>query len=239
MTNRTRAAHATVLTERERIADIPRGVDERRYYESLIAASPTAIVTADGDLRVRSWNPAAEKLFGYTAADAIGRDVDDLVTSDASVREEGLELNRLLTLEGPQQRFTRRTRKDGSFVDVALSAAPIVVDGRFAGLYAFYDDVTELVRQRRYFESLVEAAPAAVVMIGADIRVNLWNPAAERLFGYTADEAIGSNLDDLVANRPDIRTEAERYNVEAWQRHDFHRIARRTRKDGTLVDVEI
>jgi len=69
--------------------------------------------------------------------------------------------------------------------------------------------------------------------------VTSWNPAAEKLFGYAAPEAIGTHIDDLVANRPEIRPEADRYSAEAWQRTDFHRIARRTRKDGSLVDVEI
>lgn len=211
---------------------------QRRYYESLIAVSPTAIVTTDAEMRVTSWNPAAEHLFGYTAMEAIGRAVDDLVSNDEQIRREGLELNRLV-LEGPIQRFTRRTRNDGTFVDVALRAAPIVIDDEFAGLYAFYDDIGELVRQRRYFESLLETSPVAVIMIDRASLVTSWNPAAEKLFGYMADEAIGTHIDDLVANRPEIRPEAERYTAEAWQSPGFHRIARRTRNDGSLVDVEI
>jgi PAS domain S-box-containing protein len=213
-------------------------VNQRRYYESLIAVSPTAIVTTDADFQVTSWNPAAEKLFGFTAAEAIGRNVDDLVCNDEQVRAEGREMDRL-ALDGPIQRFTRRTRKDGTLIDVALRGAPIVVADRFAGLYAFYDDITELVRQRRYFESLLETSPAAVIMISRDTHVISWNPAAEELFGYTADEAIGSHLDDLVANQPEVRAEADRFTEEAWQREGFHRITQRTRKDGTLVDVEI
>jgi PAS domain S-box-containing protein len=211
---------------------------QRRYYESLIAVSPTAIVTTDADMRVTSWNPAAEHLFGYTSEEAIGRDVDDLVSNDEQIRREGLELNHL-ALEGPIQRFTRRTRKDGTLVDVALRAAQIVVGDEFAGLYAFYDDIGELVRQRRYFESLLETSPVAVIMIDRASHVTSWNPAAEKLFGYTADEAIGTHIDDLVANRPEIRPEADRFTAEAWQSPGFHRITRRTRKDGSLVDVEI
>jgi PAS domain S-box-containing protein len=181
--------------------------EQRRYYESLIAVSPTAIVTADAHLHVTSWNPAAETLFGYTAAEAIGMNVDDLVCNDEQVRSEGLELNRL-ALEGPIQRFTRRTRRDGTLVDVSLRAAAIVVDGAFAGLYAFYDEITELVRRRRYFESLLETSPAAVIMVDQGTIVTSWNPAAEELFGYSATEALGAHLDDLVANRAEVREEA-------------------------------
>jgi len=103
--------------------EFPDPEDQRRYYESLIEVSPTAIVTVDTGLRVTSWNPAAERLFGYSSDETLGRDVDELVCNDEQIRREGLELDHL-ALDGPIQRFTRRTRKDGSFVDVALRAAP-------------------------------------------------------------------------------------------------------------------
>jgi PAS domain S-box-containing protein len=97
----------------------------------------------------------------------------------------------------------------------------------------------ELERQRRFFESLVEVSPAAIVMIDDRTRVTLWNPAAERLFGYTSSEALGREIDDLVANHPEVHDEARRYSAEAFGTHAFHRVTRRTRKDGSFVDVEI
>ena len=56
----------------------------------------------------------------------------------------------------------------------------------------------EIRRQKQYFESLVEISPAAVVTMDRDERVLGWNPAATRLFGFTADEASGRAIDDLV-----------------------------------------
>ena len=76
-------------------------------------------------------------------------------------------------------------------------------------------------------------------MVDREVVVTLWNPAAERLFGYTADEAIGANLDDLVARDPDLHAEASAWSEEAWGGTSFRRIGQRTRKDGSLVDVEI
>jgi len=213
--------------------------EQRRYYEALIEASPTAIAIGDAEFRIRTWNPAAEKLFGFSQEEAIGRHIDDLLSANEEFREEARAVNREMILSGRAQRFTRRTRKDGSFVDVALRAAPIMVGDRFAGVYAFYDDIGELVRQRRYFESLLQISPAAVVMVDRSLVVTSWNPAAEALFGYSAEEAIGTNLDDLVATHPEIHEEAVRYTEEAWGSSLFKRAARRTRKDGSLVDVEI
>jgi len=183
----------------------PQDVDrQRRYYESLIEVSPTAIITTDADMKVTSWNPAAERLFGYSVAEAIGRHIDSLVADNEEIRDEAGTVN-VDVLGGPLSKVSRRTRKGGSLVDVAIRAAPILIDGRQAGLYAFYDDVTDLVRQRRYYESLLEISPVAVIMGDLNGLVTSWNPAAERLFGYTAEEAIGTHIDDLVANHPDIR----------------------------------
>jgi adenylate cyclase len=217
---------------------VDRAEDHRRYYETLVEASPTAIVACDPHLRVMSWNPAAERLFGYTQTEALGTHIDELVARDASIRPEAEAVNERV-FEEPVQLVTRRTRKDGSLVDVAIRAVPITIDDRLVGAFTMYEDVGELVRQRRFFESLVEVTPAAVIMVDENVHVSLWNPGAERLFGYSAGEAIGRNLDDLIAKDPEIRAEATAWSREAWEGDSFRRISRRTRKDGSLVDVEI
>ena len=210
----------------------------RQYYETLVEASPTAIVACDPELIVMSWNPAAERLFGYTPAEAIGRHVDELVGDHGSIRAEAEAISQRVFTE-PIQLVTRRSRKDGSLVDVVLRSVPIVIDGGLVGAFAMFEDVGELVRQRRFFESLVEMSPAAVIMVDEHVTVSLWNPGAEQLFGYSAAEAIGANLDDLIAKDPEIHAEATAWSREAWEGDSFRRIGRRTRKDGSLVDVEI
>ena len=158
--------------------------DHRQYYETLVEASPTAIVACDPELIVMSWNPAAERLFGYRHEEAIGRHVDELVGDHESIRAEAEAISQRVFAE-PIQLVTRRSRKDGSLVDVVLRSVPIVIDGELVGAFAMFEDVGELVRQRRFFESLVEMSPAAVIMVDEHVVVSLWNPGAERLFGYT------------------------------------------------------
>ena len=58
---------------------------------------------------------------------------------------------------------------------------------------------TEVQREKRYFEALVQNSPAAVVTIDRRYRIVSWNASAERLFGYTEAEALGQNIDDLIA----------------------------------------
>ena len=219
--------------------EAPHGpANPRQYYATLVEASPTAIVACDPELIVTSWNPAAERLFGYRQEEAIGRHVDELVAAHESIRTEAEAINHLLFAE-PTHLVTRRTRKDGSLVDVVLRSVPVVIDGRLVGAFAMFEDVGELVRQRRFFESLVEQSPTAIVMIDEQIDVTLWNPGAERLFGYSAAEAIGHNLDDLIADSPELHAEATAWSAEGLAGDSFRRIGRRTRKDGSLVDVEI
>jgi PAS domain S-box-containing protein len=212
--------------------------DQRRLYETLFEASLTAIAVVNNGMVVTGWNPAAERLFGFTRAEAIGRHIDELVARDPSIATEAREMNDRVFIE-PIQQVTRRTRKDGTLVDVVIRGVPITIEGRTVGAFAMYEDVRELVRQRRFFESLVEQSPTAIVMIDDHVNVTLWNPEAERLFGYSAAEAVGRNLDDLVANDPDVHGEATAWSAEGIAGGSFHRIGRRTRKDGTFVDVEI
>jgi PAS domain S-box-containing protein len=212
---------------------------QRLYYESLVAVSPTAIATVDLDATVTSWNQAAERLFGYTAAEAIGRNIDELVAKDERLRAEAVAVSRRGAVGEEARLVTQRTRKDGTFVDVQVLAAPIVVGDEQVGFYALYHDISELQRQRRYYEALVASSPVAIALLDLEANVTSWNPTAEELFGYSAEEAIGRNIDDLVAATEEIRSEAKAFTQQGMSGDLVHAITRRTRKDGSLVDVEM
>jgi PAS domain S-box-containing protein len=210
----------------------------KQYYEALLEVSPTAIITIDPKAQVTSWNPAAERLFGYTAEEAIGRHVDDLVANREDLREEALEISRRIADEEVRL-ITRRTRKDGSLVDVEVKGAPVFVGGELVGSYGLFHDISELQEQRRYSQAIVELSPTAIVVTDLEGNVSSWNPAAEKLFGYTAEEAIERNLDDLVATREDLHAEGVRFSQAAIRGERVRAFTRRTRKDGSLVDVEV
>jgi PAS domain S-box-containing protein len=212
---------------------------EKQHVESLLEISPVAIVTLDLEERVTSWNPAAEALFGYTEAEALGRTVQELILRTESLAREGASIMEQALAEGAAHRVTRRMRKDGVFVDVEMSVVPICSDGRTIGSYAIYHDVSELQRQKHHLQSLLENSPTAIAEVDLADKILAWNPAAEALFGYTRQEAIGRNIDELVANSADVRAEAAACNTQAREKGHVHLITRRTRRDGTLVDVEV
>jgi len=95
----------------------------------------------------------------------------------------------------------------------------------------------ELRRQREHFEALVLNSPVAIATMDLDANVVAWNPAAERLFGYTQAEAVGHGMDDLVANTPEMHAEVARYARQTSANGQVYAVTRRSRKDGTIVDV--
>ena len=96
----------------------------------------------------------------------------------------------------------------------------------------------EIQRQKQYSDALVATSPVAIVTMDLDGAVVGWNPGAERLFGYPPAEAIGHHMEDLIAT-PELREEV-RQNIRQTIGGEWIRaIGRRSRKDSTMVDVEI
>jgi PAS domain S-box-containing protein len=217
---------------------------QKEYFETLVVNSPVAIVTADRDSIIETVNPAFEELFGYTRDEAVGRNLDDLVAC-GSLRDEAVGYTQQAKAGQHVRVVTQRCRKDGSLVDVELQAVPVTVDGERVGVMVLYHDITPLVRartevqrQKEYFEALVANSPVAIVTGDSDGMVGTVNPAFEKLFGYAEDEAVGRNLDDLVAPGP-LHEEAVGFTRQAEVGQHVRAVTQRCRKDGSMVDVEL
>src|SRR5262249_30848031 len=159
---------------------------------------------------------------------AIGRDMVSLVVPP-DLLTEGVGYSSALLRGEHIHAYAQRRRKDGSLVDVELWGVPVVVDGQHAGTILVYHDVTELLRAKETFESLVRNSPVAIVTWAtADGSVASWNPAAEQLFGYTATEAIGRRLDTLVTTGSQT-AEADVYTQSARRGEQIRVLTKRTR----------
>ena len=119
---------------------------QKEYFEALVLNSPVAIAIMDLDEKVVSWNPAAERLFGYSQDEAVGRSIDELVAGTQKMHAEVLEYTRQLSGNNRVDTVTRRSRKDGTLVDVELLAVPVRVGEDQVGTYAMYHDISELKR---------------------------------------------------------------------------------------------
>jgi PAS domain S-box-containing protein len=175
---------------------------QKEYYEALFINSPVAVVTIDGNGNVVSWNPTAERLFGYTEAEAVGQFVDDLVARDDSIRAEAMGFTDSFigeTYTGVLERHpdevdelgrlhatTKRTRKDGSLVEVELLGLPVIVAGEEVGIIAIYHDITQLKQaeaELRQARDQAEAARAAMSEFVANASHELRTPLTH-IYGF-------------------------------------------------------
>ena len=99
-------------------------VEVRDFYEALVESSDDAIVAKDTDGVVISWNPAAEHLFGWTAAEMVGQSIRRLLPADRQHEEDEI-LARIRTGEKVGQFFTKRLHKDGHLLDISVAVSPV------------------------------------------------------------------------------------------------------------------
>jgi PAS domain S-box-containing protein len=137
----TMAANMGVAIENARLFEETQR--QRQYFESLVQNSPVAIVTTGLDERITSWNPMAERLFGYTRAEAMGQSVDGLITNETQ-RVEARRFTTQTSAGMPLHAFTQRVCKDGDLVDVEILALPVVVNGRQTGNLTIYNDTRDV-----------------------------------------------------------------------------------------------
>src|SRR5436305_1824331 len=115
---------------------------QRQYFEALMNNSPIAVVSSDLDDKIVACNPAFEQLFGYTQAEILGCNVDEVV-STPEYRAEASSYQTRVQQGEVVHALTRRRRKDHTLVDVEILGAPVVVEGRKVGIFGLYLDITE------------------------------------------------------------------------------------------------
>jgi PAS domain S-box-containing protein len=176
-----------------------RDVSERKRAEqaavhlaSIVESSDDAIVSKDLDGIITTWNRGAERLFGYTAEEAIGKPITLLIPPDR-LDEEPRIIERIRRGERVDHYETVRRRKDGSLIDISLTVSPMRDrNGRIVGASKIARDITErklaearLRESERRLQDLLTAIPAAIYTTDAQGRITYYNQAAVDLAGRT------------------------------------------------------
>ncbi len=168
---------------------------------AIVESSNDAIVSTDLDDRITTWNPAAERIYGFRKAEVLGRPVSML--APAGLWGEARELVERLKLGEQISSFeTMRIRNTGEPIKVSLSLSPIRNEaGDFQGTSRIARDITERKRGEEMFRLAVDAAPNAMVMVNGEGNIVLVNSQTEKMFGYARDELIGQKVNILAPHK--------------------------------------
>jgi len=170
---------------------------------AIIESSDDAIIGKLPDGTVISWNPAAERLYGYTAAEAVGKSID-ILTPPGHPDEIPRVLEAVKRGESVEHFETIRMRKDGQLLDVSLTVSPIKnEEGRIVGASTIARNITERKKAEAqvrtaslYTRSLLEASLDPLVTIGADGKITDVNRMTEEVTGVARDRLIGADFAD-------------------------------------------
>ncbi len=189
--------------------------DSELRRAAIVEGSEDAIVAISLDGVVESWNPAAERIFGYAAGEAIGRPIT-LIVPEERRAEEAEVLAKIARGEAALHFETQRRAKDGRLLDVALTLSPIRDSaGRLIGASKISRDISlrkraeaEAERMRGALSAaqarlgaIVDSAMDAVITVDEAQQVVLFNRAAEQVFGVPREQALGVALDRFLPER--------------------------------------
>jgi PAS domain S-box-containing protein len=214
---------STIVPVRPESLDVTDPLRALRRLAAIVSGSQDAILAKDLEGIITDWNPAAERLFGLTADEAVGRPVSILIPPERAEEERQL-LRRVLADEPVQTLLTERLRSDGTRVEVALTVSPIHGDdGRPVGASTTARDISEQRRsdeERARLAAIVRSTGDAIVAMDLDGRVTDFNAAAARMFGLTPEHIGVPVLDAVGAAESERERRAE--------------IVRRTRAGETM-----
>jgi PAS domain S-box-containing protein len=229
---------------------VTRDISERKRAEktalllrAIVDSSDDAIISKDLNGIITSWNKSAERIFGYTAAEAVGEPVATLLIPADRQDEERNILAKLRNGERVDHFETKRKRKDGTLLDISLTISPVRdPSGRIIGASKIARDITgrkQVERAALLLSAIVDSSDDVIISKDLDGIITSWNRSAERIFGYTAAEAVGQRVATLLvpADRQD-----EEPNILGKLRNGErvdHFETKRRRKDGTLLDVSL
>ena len=212
-----------------------------RQLAKVVDSSDDAIVSKDLNGIIKSWNRAAEQMFGYTAEEAVGRSIRMIIPADRQSEEDQV-LAKIRAGERVAHFETIRQRKDGTLIPISLSVSPVHdANGKVIGASKIARDISDRKRAdvaSRRLAAVVASSDDAIVTKDLNGIITSWNPAAERMFGYTAAEAIGKSIRMLIPMHLQSEEDTVLAKIRAGQMIDHYETVR-LRKDGALLNISL
>jgi PAS domain S-box-containing protein len=217
--------------------------ERERLYSAAVESSNDAVVTQSLDGTVTGWNPAAEHMFGYSAAEAVGQSIGLIVPAERSTEVQDM-LGKVSRGERFQHEETVRRHRDGGLVEVLLTISPIKNPaGQIVGVSTIARDITDskktelALRQQMEERRLIFETSQDLILVmdsrGFLVQVS---PSCETILGYRPEDMIGRSGVDFI--HPD-ELEMSRTEIRASRRGERPKISdtRCVHKDGRHVTL--
>ncbi|MDR7269971.1 PAS domain S-box-containing protein [Pelomonas saccharophila] len=177
-------------------------LEAEQSLAATLAAIDAGFITTDGEGRVTRINAVAERITGWPAGEALGRSVWEVFQREGMPRDLMARKPVDVVREGGLRRQAVCVARDGSQRPVEIHAdLTHHADGRERGVTIVFRDIgrlTEAEAEVRRLAAVVESSADAIVVKSLDGRITNWNAAAEKMFGYTAAEAVGQPVQMLI-----------------------------------------
>ncbi|MBA4376039.1 MAG: hypothetical protein C0401_07705 [Anaerolinea sp.] len=204
----------------------------KKEWEATFDIFPDLLILTDPEGTILRCNRSTINKFNKSFQDLIGKPIASLFSDH---NKPYIQVGDCAGIE---------TQLDALTDWFKLTCCYVPMEGKADNLLHIFRDITkqkinenEIVRQKRFFESLYQHNPVAVVTLDLDENIKSINPAFTVLFGYSEEEVIGKKLDPLVA--PVEMDQASEFTRAVRDGGTVHGFAQRCRKDGSLVEVEL
>jgi PAS domain S-box-containing protein len=219
-------------------------LDSEQQIQSIFNNAPDAIIVIDSESIICKWNPQAELIFGWTSEEVVGEPLYEFIIP---TRHKALYIKKIkkflnnIKPDALNKNFEiEAINKNGFQFPVSITSSQVVMDSRdlFIG---FVRNVTEQKRAEKKIKELaaiVESSDDAIISKSLNGTILSWNKGAEKIYGYTAEEAVGKSIsiitpppqmDELIKIPAQLIHEEQLINMEV----------ERIRKDGKKIHVSL
>lgn len=216
-------------------------LEDKETLTAIIHSSQDAIISKTFDGTITSWNTAAEKMFGYTSAEAVGQNISFIIPEELLSEEKDI-ISKVKEGETIEHYETIRKAKNGTNILIALTVSGIKdKEGNIVGVSKIARDITyqkQAEEKQAMLAAIIDSSDDAIVSKTLDGIITSWNHSAQKMFGYSEEEAIGKHISLII---PPERIQEETViisNIRNGRRIE-HFDTIRVAKDGHEVHISL